>query len=233
AIKLAVNDYAREHLAEYAKCDADHLPGHLGMVAGATAGFCQVVATNPMEIVKIQMQLAGKASASAATAATASSSTTTAPKPAPPSTIQVVRTLGLRGLYRGTTATLARDVPFSFIFFPSVAIFKNILAYRVAGVKHGGEVPFWAVFTSGITAGAVAAAAVTPMDVVKTRLQVIPKPGDTVYRNMFHVYSDILKNEGVPALFKGVVPRVLIVSPLFAITVLVYEFQQRFLAKKS
>jgi hypothetical protein len=39
-----------------------------------------------------------------------------------------------------------------------------------------------------------------------------------------------LKTEGAGALFKGVVPRTLIVSPLFAITVLVYEVQQRFLS---
>ena len=29
------------------------------VIAGGTAGFCQVVATNPMEIVKIRLQLQG------------------------------------------------------------------------------------------------------------------------------------------------------------------------------
>ena len=66
--------------------------------------------------------------------------------------------------------------------------------------------------------------------VVKTRLQMIPKPGDFVYKNMAHCYRHIIRTEGVSALFKGVVPRMLIVSPLFAITVLVYELQQRFLS---
>ena len=33
------------------------LPLYREMMAGAGAGFCQVVATNPMELVKIRMQM--------------------------------------------------------------------------------------------------------------------------------------------------------------------------------
>jgi solute carrier family 25 aspartate/glutamate transporter 12/13 len=59
------------------------------MLAGAAAGFCQVIATNPMEIVKIRMQLGQSAT-------------------------QVLSDLGVKGLYKGTRATLCRDVPFRF-----------------------------------------------------------------------------------------------------------------------
>jgi Mitochondrial carrier protein len=133
-----------------------------------TAGLCQVVATNPMEIVKIQLQLAGAR---------------LAPGEARPTAMDVVRKLGLKGMYKGTAATLARDVPFSFIFFPLVAAVKGL-----ATPLADGTAPFYAVFGSGVVAGAVAAAAVTPMDVVKTRLQVIPKPGDRVYSGMLDCY---------------------------------------------
>nr|KAJ3421877.1 hypothetical protein HK105_001978 [Polyrhizophydium stewartii] len=212
AIKLAVNDYAREFWGRRTNTHPDHLPLTYGILSGATAGLCQVVATNPMEIVKIQLQLAG------ATPLAAGERKMTAG--------DVVRKLGLRGLYKGTTATLARDVPFSFIFFPLVSILKAAFTPE----RSNGVPPFSVVFGSGIASGAIAAALVTPMDVVKTRLQVIPKPGDKVYTGMMHCYRDILANEGASALFKGVVPRVLIVSPLFAITVLVYEVQQRYLS---
>jgi solute carrier family 25 (mitochondrial aspartate/glutamate transporter), member 12/13 len=105
AIKLAVNEAMRERL--------ENSDGSIGLfseiIAGATAGFCQVIATNPMEIVKIRMQ-------------------TMAFKPVEErmSTMQVIRHLGLRGLYRGTPATLLRDVPFSFIIFPGY-VFANVL----------------------------------------------------------------------------------------------------------
>ena len=62
AIKLAVNDLMRLHLSKSSKMypngfKSDQLPLHLGMLAGLTAGTTQVVATNPMEIVKIHLQM--------------------------------------------------------------------------------------------------------------------------------------------------------------------------------
>lgn len=35
------------------------------MIAGASAGFCQIVITTPMELLKIQMQDAGRVAAQA------------------------------------------------------------------------------------------------------------------------------------------------------------------------
>lgn len=164
AIKLAVNDYCRESFGAKLNVHPDKLPLQYGMAAGATAGFCQVIATNPMEIVKIQLQLAGSTGQKL-------------------SARHVVETLGLKGMYKGTLATLARDVPFSILFFSMVSALKNM-----ASPSDGSPVPLSATFGSGIVAGAVAAAAVTPMDVVKTRLQVIPKPGDRIYLGQIDCY---------------------------------------------
>lgn len=222
AIKLAVNDYSREFWASRVKSHPDHLPVVYGVLSGATAGFCQVIVTNPMEIVKIQMQLAGSASSPPKHHPTTNSNAT---HPTSLKTMDVVKSLGLKGLYRGTLATLARDVPFSFVFFPAVSVMKATLT------PANQQTPFSAVFASGVVSGAIAAAVVTPMDVIKTKLQVIPKSGDRAYTGMLDCYQHVLKTDGVKGLFRGVVPRVLIVSPLFAITVLVYEFQQRFWAK--
>ncbi|KAI9184470.1 hypothetical protein H9P43_003523 [Blastocladiella emersonii ATCC 22665] len=207
AIKLAVNDLAREALAAPGT-HPDHLPIHLGALAGATAGTCQVVATCPMEVIKIQMQLAAL---------------NTPPGQAAPSLMQVVRNLGLRGMYKGTAATLMRDVPFSILFFPSHAFFKSLCE------DENGHVGFGSVFGSGILAGWLAAGAVTPADVIKTRLQASGSP----YTGIRHCFTDIVKTEGASALFKGILPRCMIVSPLFGITLLVYELQQRYLKKSA
>lgn len=142
AIKLAANDYFRAVLSRVSPSAAgnpDRLSPQLGMAAGAMAGLAQVIATNPMETVKIQMQIATAGSALS-----------------PPTTLSVVRSLGLRGLYRGSLATLSRDIPFSMIFFQLFASLKQALAGRI------GEFP--GVFVAGIAAGAIGAVAVTPMD---------------------------------------------------------------------
>jgi len=138
------------------------------MLSGAAAGFCQVIATNPMEITKIQLQLQG--SRSSVTGATKLSGW------------DVAKQLGIKGVYKGTTATLARDVPFSIVFFSLVSNIKN------AGTTPGQPTSLSVVFGSGIISGALAAALVTPMDVVKTRLQVIPAPGDPIYHGQLDCY---------------------------------------------
>ena len=66
AIKLAVNDQARQLMGSK---PGSFLPLHYEMFAGAAAGLCQVVATTPMELLKIQMQLAAQNQAGPKTSA--------------------------------------------------------------------------------------------------------------------------------------------------------------------
>ncbi len=77
--------------------------------------------------------------------------------------IQVVKQMGLKGLYTGTAATLSRDVPFSLLYFPGYANLKALLA------DERGNNSFTDNLIAGGVAGAIAAGAVTPTDVVKTR----------------------------------------------------------------
>ena len=78
-------------------------------------------------------------------------------------TLAVLRGLGLRGLYTGSAATLARDVPYSVIFFPGYAHLKKLLA------AADGSNSTASILAAGGAAGAMSAALVTPTDVVKTR----------------------------------------------------------------
>lgn len=57
AIKLAANDVFRHYLSTPGE---KQLPIWKGMIAGAGAGFCQIIVTTPMELLKIQMQDAGR-----------------------------------------------------------------------------------------------------------------------------------------------------------------------------
>ncbi len=53
AIKLAANDYFRHKLTT----KDGRLPVQREMAAGGCAGFCQIVVTTPMELLKIQLQV--------------------------------------------------------------------------------------------------------------------------------------------------------------------------------
>ncbi|KAI9502332.1 mitochondrial aspartate-glutamate transporter agc1 [Coemansia sp. RSA 1358] len=205
AIKLAVNDIMRGVLATQANTTSDKLPVMYGAVAGATAGLCQVVATNPMEIVKIQMQVSQGSNSTA---------------------MGIARSLGPRGLYKGTAATLLRDVPFSLLFFPLQALLAQKIHRRVNG--DGGRPATLCVLAGSTVAGIIAAGAVTPADVVKTRLQSSSQPVPP-YRGVVDCATRIAGTEGPRAFFKGVVPRCLTMAPLFGIALMMYDLQQKIL----
>lgn len=204
AIKLTANEVFREYFEK----DDGSIELHHEMMSGAGAGFCQVIATNPMEITKIRMQMQA-----------------TLPPADRQTTMGVVRSLGIRGMYTGTLATLARDVPFSLLFFPGYANLKKLFA------DDTGENSMPSLLAAGGLAGAIAAGAVTPSDVVKTRLQL--KGGKERYGTMGNALKVILKEEGPAALYKGAVPRMLVVGPLFAITLLSFEAQKKYMIKNG
>ena len=174
AIKLAVNEVLREVFER----EDGSIALHHEVLSGAGAGTVQVVATNPMEIVKIRMQMQALL-----------------PVAERRSTMEVVRALGIRGMYQGTTATLSRDVPFSVLFFPGYANVKRMLA------DEKGNNSMLSNLVAGTIAGGIAAGAVTPSDVIKTRLQI--QGGKEKYKDMGTAFRMIMQEEGIAALYKG------------------------------
>jgi solute carrier family 25 aspartate/glutamate transporter 12/13 len=205
AIKLGMNDFMCDTFRS--RLGVTDLPlSYLGL-AGGIAGMCQVVATNPMEIVKIRMQVQGTAGI------------------AKQSIGEIVKELGVTGLYTGLRATLLRDVPFSIIYFSTYGFVKQKLT------DANGNISSLKVFLTAFIAGTAAAAASTPADVIKTRLQVKPVPGQVPYKGVIDCTTQTLAKEGVKALFKGIGPRIIVISPLFGIALVVYEVQKKILAK--
>ncbi|XP_029378536.1 mitochondrial glutamate carrier 1 isoform X2 [Echeneis naucrates] len=231
AIKLAANDVFRQKLSKDGT--ERHLPLWGEVLAGCGAGTCQVVVTTPMEMLKIQLQDAGRLAAQAASSGPAPSlvappSQARRTPPQRPSatgiTVELLRTRGLAGLYRGAGATLMRDVPFSMIYFPLFANL-NALGQERAGGQGAVQArsPFWQSFMAGCTAGSVAAIAVTPLDVIKTRLQTLQKgEGEDTYRGIIDCTRRIMKREGPSAFLKGATCRALVIAPLFGIAQGVY-----------
>lgn len=210
AIKLTANDTFRHYLSTG---PGQQLPLEREMLAGGLAGACQIIVTTPMELLKIQMQDAGRVAAAAKEAGKV------VPKVSALSlTKDLLRKRGILGLYQGTGATALRDVTFSILYFPLFARLNSIGPKR-----EDGSSVFWCSFLAGCTAGSIAALSVNPFDVIKTRLQVIKKaPGEPTYNGVLDCITKTLKNEGPTAFFKGGACRMIVIAPLFGIAQTVY-----------
>jgi solute carrier family 25 aspartate/glutamate transporter 12/13 len=77
------------------------------------------------------------------------------------------------------------------------------------------------------------ASTTTPADVIKTRLQVEARKGESTYTGIVDCFWKVLRGEGVTALFKGVLPRIVRSSPQFGVTLLSYELLQKALDPKK
>ncbi|XP_060880522.1 mitochondrial glutamate carrier 1-like [Metopolophium dirhodum] len=211
AIKLAANDQFRHWLATPGK----PLTLIREMLAGAGAGLFQIVVTTPMELLKIQMQDAGRV------AAQAKLEGKTVPKVSATSLArELVASKGLLGLYRGVGATGMRDVTFSIIYFP---MFARLNALGPRKKDGSGDAVFWCSFVSGCVAGSSAALAVNPIDVIKTRLQAIKKSdAELEYKGVVDCFTKTLRNEGPLAFFRGGACRMIVIAPLFGIAQTVY-----------
>lgn len=109
------------------------------------------------------------------------------------------------GLYKGLGAVLTGIIPKMAIRFTSFEAYKQMLSDKESGIVTGK-----ATFLAGLAAGVTeAVAVVTPMEVIKIRLQAqhhsmadpldIPK-----YRNAAHALYTVVREEGFGALYRGV-----------------------------
>ncbi|XDV35374.1 hypothetical protein PO909_005337 [Leuciscus waleckii] len=222
AIKLAANDFFRHHLSK----DGRGLTVVKEMLAGCAAGMCQVVITTPMEMLKIQLQDAGRLAAQQRKPGIIPpnrlATTNTVLSQRAISATQIARELlhtqGIQGLYKGLGATLLRDVPFSIIYFP---LFANL--NKLGKPSSEDAAPFYWSFISGCVAGSTAAVAVNPCDVVKTRLQSLNKgANEETYSGIIDCFSKIFRREGPSAFLKGAGCRALVIAPLFGIVQVMY-----------
>lgn len=134
-----------------------------------------------------------------------------------PNALVGLRTLladwGPMGLYKGYTATILRDVPWNALSFMFFAQEKQLFT-KMTGEKPTTEQNL----ALGAVSGMLAAVIMTPVDVVKTRLMTGGGSGGIV-----GTFNSIIREEGAATLMKGVVPRVVFLAPLAAMTLSLYE----------
>ncbi|XP_034481797.1 mitochondrial ornithine transporter 1 [Drosophila innubila] len=129
------------------------------------------------------------------------------------------RTEGIKGFYRGLGSTFVREMPGYFFFFGSYEGTRELL--RKEGQTKEEIGPF-RTMVAGAVGGVCLWTSTFPADVIKSRIQV-----KNLNEGMFTVGADIVRREGVLALYRGLLPSVLRTIPATATLFVVYEYTKK------
>jgi solute carrier family 25 carnitine/acylcarnitine transporter 20/29 len=181
----------------------------------AAAGFLSAVPTTlvtaPVERAKVLLQVQGQGGSG----------------PQYKGVIDVIGHLykegGIRSIYRGTVATLARDGPGSAAYFAAYEVTKKALA--PAGAPSS-DLNIGQVILAGGTAGVAMWAIAIPPDVLKSRLQSAPTG---TYSGIVDCARKTIAVDGVRALWKGFGPAMARAFPANAATFLGVEASRKFM----
>ncbi|KAH7912597.1 hypothetical protein BJ138DRAFT_1083331 [Hygrophoropsis aurantiaca] len=128
---------------------------------------------------------------------------------------------GIRSIFRGTGATLARDGPGSAAYFAAYEVTKKALT--PAG-QSSSELNLGAIILAGGTAGVAMWSLAIPPDVLKSRLQSAPTG---TYSGFFDCARKTIAQDGVAALWKGFGPAMARAFPANAATFLGVEASRK------
>ncbi|XP_050311571.1 probable mitochondrial glutathione transporter SLC25A40 [Anthonomus grandis grandis] len=189
-------------------------PYWIPLVSGATARVVSVTLVSPLELIRTKMQSQKLSNLELREALK-----------------NLVRTDGVKGLWRGITPTLLRDVPFSAIYWMSYEATKEFMGAKNPTLMQ--------TFIAGAVSGSIAATITVPFDVVKTHQQIefgsaLLNDKDTNgtkrarYRTTREVIRGIYRQQGIGGLYKGLAPRLIKVAPACAIMISSFEYGKVF-----
>ena len=137
---------------------------------------------------------------------------------------QILKEGGLASLYKGTVATLARDIPGTIAYFGMYEFAKKELM-KIRGIDpNRGQLSPVAVLTAGGLAGMACWTVGIPADVIKSRYQTAP---EGKYNGIVDVYKALIKEEGYAGLFKGIRPALIRAFPANAACFLGMEVSRK------
>ncbi|PNF15006.1 Congested-like trachea protein [Cryptotermes secundus] len=136
---------------------------------------------------------------------------------------QLYKEGGIRSMYKGTVATLLRDVPASGMYFMTYELIQRILKRR----SENGEIGVTSTIFAGGSAGIANWLVAMPADVLKSRLQTAPE--GTYPNGMRDAFKVLMKEEGPRSLYKGVIPVMLRAFPANAACFIGFELCMNFL----
>lgn len=157
-------------------------------VNGGASGMFATCVIQPIDMVKVRIQLGATGNPLSVGAA-------------------IAREEGFGALYNGLSAGLLRQATYT---TARMGIFSSLQSYLKT--SQGTEVlPLWQKAASGLAAGGLGALVGTPSDLSLVRMQAdatLPPAERRNYKGVFDALTRITKEEGVAGLFKGAGPTV-------------------------
>lgn len=163
----------------------------LNFLTGGLSGMCATCLIQPIDMVKVRIQLRGE------------SLSKTSP-------LDVAKEIyaqgGVKGFYKGLDSALLRQAIYASL---RIGIYYT-LNDKMADPATGEASPTARALNS-LIAGAIGSAIANPCDLALVRMQsdmTLPEEQRRNYRNVFHAFQSILKDEGFMDLYRGCSPTV-------------------------
>jgi len=177
-------------------------------MCGGFAGLSNSVLSVPVEHIRIRLQ--------------SNPNATNGPLPLMK---EIMKTYGIRGIYKGYLATLCREIPSYAAYFSA---YEYVLRSFVPEGGTVNDVPGWKLLMAGAAGGYGCWLASYPQDVIKSCIQADSlDPTKARYRGIAHCASVIWREQGVRGFFRGFVPCMLRAFPANAGTFFTYELMMR------
>jgi len=161
--------------------------------SGGIAGSLATCAIQPVDMIKVRIQIAGESANAVKNPIAIASS--------------IIRNDGFAALYKGLDAAIVRQLTYTTTRLGVFRWTSNQLK------KQGGEktLPFYKKAFAGLLAGAVGAFIGTPADLALVRMQAdttLPIDQRRNYKGVSDAVRSIVRNEGVAGLWRGSSPTV-------------------------
>ena len=111
---------------------------------------------------------------------------------------KILRQEGIQGLYRGLAVPLAGTVMETACLFAANGKIKEIM-----GEEKGKPLGLPKVFAAGAITGSIVSNILTPVELIKCRLQVAPRPGIVPYKGPIDCIARSVREEGLGVLVRG------------------------------
>jgi solute carrier family 25 carnitine/acylcarnitine transporter 20/29 len=210
SIQFGVNEKTKQFARKAAgvsELGISHLFG-----CGVVAGIATSLISTPVEHTRIRMQVQGKNSFNALECVK-----------------RIVKSYGIRGLYKGNVPTLCRDgVAFGIYFSMYEWITKKIIGPD----QSQRDLSVGSVVFAGGLAGITLWIATFPVDMIKTKIQADSLQNPT-FKGMYDCFAKTYQNGGLKGFYKGLTPCLLRAVPANGATFLAYETASKLLTSKE